>query len=223
MSEGSGKGGHFKLILALALVLGIIGLSVYANTGPKFLSALKTGKVTNMQQAEPFGVSLTTATTALYGKSFSVSSSQFSFEGVCNLVKVGGFKVEGEETRCSASADGFTGSYQYTQFGSLVIGGSANSVKIDSKRYSSSVPTSFEFEVIPIGFSLTGISEPKLSMTVPTGTIERYGKDGSLKSIAYLSQSSLDLNSLVANAQLEKGQLKLTGTVTSVKSEEFSW
>lgn len=222
MSEGA-KGGHFKLVLALVLLIGIIGLVVYANAGHGFLNAFKTGKIANVQQKEPFGIALSTVATALYGKSFTISGSPFSFDGVCSSVKVGGLKIEGDQTRCSASADSFTGTFQYTQFGSILLTGSAGSVKVNSNKYSSATPISFEFEVIPTGFLVTGISEIKISLVAPSGKIERYGKDGSLKSIAYLSQSTLDLNNLVANAMLERGELKLTGTATSVKSEEFSW
>lgn len=223
MTEG-GHGGHLKLILALVLIVGIMGLIAYANSGQKFLEAFKVGKFTEVQPtAEPFGISLTTGVTALYGKSFPIAGSPFSLEGVCSQVKVGGLKIETEETRCSASAESFTGTFQYSPFGSIVLVGSANEVKVNSNKYSAATPISFEFEVIPTGFSIAGLNAGTLSLIAPSGKIEKYGKDGSLKAVAYLSQSTLDLNSLVANAQLQRGELKITGTATSVKSEEFSW
>ena len=224
MVEGV-KGGHFKLILALVLIMGIIGLIAYANTGGKFLQALKIGKFSEVQQqqAEPFGIVLSTETTALYGKSFSIASSPFSFEGICSTVKVGGLNIETEETRCSASADSFTGTFQYSPFGSVLFIGSANSVKVNANKYSSATPISFEFETIPTKFSVAGINVPTVSLVAPTGKIEKYGKDGSLKGIAFLSQSTLDINSLTGSVQLENGELKITGSATSVKSEEFTW
>lgn len=224
MAEGS-KGGHLKLILALVLIVGIMGMIAYANTGQKFLQAFKIGKFADVQSstAEPFGISLTTGVTALYGKSFSIATSPFSFDGVCSLIKVGGLKIETEETRCSASAESFTGAFQYSPFGSILFVGSANAVKVNDNKYSAATPISFEFEVIPAGFIVAGINENAISLVTPSGKIEKYGKDGSLKSVAYLSQSTLDINSLVANAQLERGELKVTGTAASVKSEEFSW
>ncbi len=224
MAEGH-SGGHFKIILALVLIAGIMGLIAYANTGDQFLQAFKIGKFADVQQttAEPFGISLTTGVTALYGKSFSIAGSPFSFEGVCSSLKVGGLDIEREETRCSVSIEGFTGTFQYSPFGSILFVGSGSSVKVDSNRYSSAAPISFEFEAIPAGFFVGGISENKISVVVPAGKIEKYGKDGSLKAVAYLSQSTLDLSSLFGNAQLDNGELKITGTATSVKSEEFSW
>lgn len=224
MAEGHGHG-HFKLILALVLIVGIMGLIGYANTGQKFLQAFKIGKFTEVQptQAEPFGISLTTGVTALYGKSFSIAGSPFSFEGVCSLVTVGGLKIETEETRCSASVESFTGTFQYSPFGSILFTGSADTIKVNANKYISQTAISFEFEVIPAGFVVAGINENSISLIAPSGKIEKYGKDGSLKSIAYLSQSTLDLNSLTASTQLENGELKITGTATSVKSEEFSW
>lgn len=224
MTEGS-RGGHFKLILALVLIAGILGLIVYANAGQNFLKLFKVGRATEVQptQAEPFGISLSTITTALYGKSFSITSSPFSFEGVCSLVNVGGLKIEKEETRCSASADSFTGTFQYSPFGSIIISGSATTVKVDANKYSSQTPISFEFEVIPTGFSVAGINVDSISLIAPSGKIEKYGRDGSLKSIAYLSQSTLDITGLVGSVQLENGELKITGTATSVKSQEFTW
>ena len=224
MTEG-GKGGHFKLVLALVLIAGIMGLIAYANTGQKFLQTFKLGKFTEVQPAttEPFGISISTGVTALYGKSFSITGASFSFEGVCSLVNVGGLKIESEATRCSVSVESFTGTFQYSPFGSLIFTGSGNNIKVDSNKYSAATPISFEFEVIPTGFFVAGINENTISMVAPTGKIDKYGKDGSLKSVAYLSQSTLDLNSLVANVQLEQGELKITGTASSVKSEEFSW
>ena len=224
MAEGS-KGGHLKLILALVLIAGIMGLVAYANTGQKFLQAFKIGKFADVQQpaTEPFGIALSTGVTALYGKSFSIATSPFSFDGVCSLVKVGGLKIETEETRCSASAESFTGTFQYSPFGSILFVGSASSVKVNENKYSATTPISFEFEVIPIGFIVAGINENAISLVTPLGKIEKYGKDGSLKAVAYLSQTTLDINSLVANVQLERGELKVTGTATSVKSEEFIW
>lgn len=224
MAEGS-HGGHFKFILALVLIAGIMGLIAYANTGDKFLQAFKVGKFAEVQlsQREPFGLSLTTGVTAFYGKSFSISASPFSFEGVCSLVKVGGLKIETEETRCSASVESFSGAFQYSPFGSIVFSGSASEVRVNSNKYSAATPMSFELEVIPTAFYVAGINENAVSLVAPSGKIEKYGKDGSLKAVAYLSQSTVDLNSLVANVQLENGELKVTGTATSVKSEEFSW
>lgn len=226
MTEGGHSSHHLKLILALVLIVGIMGLIAYANTGQKFMEAFKLGRFANVQttvQAEPFGVSLTTSATALYGKSFTITSAPFSFDGVCSLIKISGLKIENEETRCSASADSFTGTFQYSPFGSIVFVGSADVVKVNGNKYSASTPISFEFEVIPAGFLVAGINADKISLVAPAGKIEKYGKDGSLKAVAYLSQSTLDINSLIANAQLEKGELKISGTATSVKSEEFSW
>ncbi len=226
MTEGAHSGGHFKLILALGLIAAIMGLIVYANAGDKIMQALKVGKFTETQAPppeEPFGVSLKTAATALYGKSFTIATSPFSFEGVCSTVSVGGLKFETEETRCSASSDSFTGTFQYTPFGSILITGNAPSVKVNSIKYSSAAPTNFEFEVIPTTFSIDGLTTTALSIIAPTGSIEKYARDGSLVGVAYLTQSTLDINSLVASAQLKEGQLTVTGTATSVTNEEFSW
>lgn len=226
MSEGGGKGGHFKLILALVLIVGIMGLVAYANSGEKFLEAFKIGKFANVQQpatAEPFSISMHTGTTALYGKSFSVVGGYFSFDGVCSLVMIGELTMESDETRCSVSVDGFTGTFQYSQYGSVMFTGSGDAVRMGSTKYSAATPVSFEFEVIPTGFTVSGINANSVSLIAPSGKIEKYAKDGSLKAVAFLSQNTLDINSLLANAQLENGELKVTGTATSVKSEEFSW
>lgn len=225
MSEGGHGGHHFKLILAILLVAGILGLVAYGTTGQKFLEALKVGKVTGLStgQAEPFGISLSTVATALYGKSFSISGSPFSFAGVCSQVTISGLKIENNETRCSGSSSSFTGSFQYTQFGSILFVGSADSITINSNKYSTDKPITFELEAIPTGFTVTGVSQDKLSLVAPSGKVEKFGKDGSLKSVAYLSNSSLDINSLFSNVQLDNGELKITGTAISVKSADFSW
>ncbi len=226
MTEKAGHGHHFKLVLALLLVAGIMGLVVYANTSGKLAETFKIGRFANVEsteEKESFSISMTTGTSALYGKKFQISASPFSFEGVCSLIKVGGLRIETQDTRCTASTDSFTGSFEYTSFGSIMFTGTANSVTVDSNKYSLDTPVSFEFEAIPTSFSVSGTSADKISMVAPFGAIEKYGADGSLKGVAYLSQSTLDLNSLVANVRLDQGELKIIGTATSVKSDEFSW
>lgn len=227
MTEGghSSSHRHFKTILAVLLIAGILGMIAYGNAGKNFLEVLKSGKVTDAggNQGKNFGISLTTAATSLYGKSFSITSSPFSVDGVCSIVQVGGINIEPSETRCSAIAENFTGKFDYTAFGSVVFTGAVDSLKFDLSKYSAGSPLSIQLELIPTRLSVAGIISDKLSITAPSGKIDRYGSDGSLKGSEALGQNPIDINNLLANVALSNGELKITGTANSVKSDDFSW
>lgn len=222
MAEG-GRFGHFKLILALVLIVGILGLIAYANTGQKFLEKIKIGRFAQTGETkEPFGIVLTTDTTSLYGKSFSINKAVVNLAGVCNKVKIGSLSVERENTRCLVETSDFLGTFYYTPFGSISVSGQVTSVKLDANTYKSDTAINLEVEVIPVSFFVTGLNEPTFS-TVASGKIEKYSAEGELKGVAFLKSNSLTINNLIVSAQLENGELKVTGTATSVKSDDFSW
>lgn len=223
-SEKSGS--NYKLILAILLIVGIIGIIMYAKFGQNLIENIKSGRITAVNSpppSEPFGITFSTGSTALYGKSFPVEKSMFTFSGVCSSVKINSVKIEREEKRCSGSSDSFTGTFQYTPFGSILFTGSSAALTVNSDKYSSSNSVALEFEIIPSEFSVGGLNEKQISIIAPSGKVEKYGKDGSLKGIAYLSQTSLDISNLNGRVELKDGELKITGTATSVKSQDFSW
>ncbi len=226
MAESSRHGGHhFKTILAVVLIAGILGMIVYGNAGRNFLEALKAGKVTQagLENGKTFGLSLSTDATSLYGKGFPIQTSPFEVDGVCGSIQIGDVSVESSDTRCSAKAENFTGKFDYTSLGSVVFSGTVDSIKLGSNRYSSSTPLKVQMEVIPTALFVAGISAPKLSLKVSSGSIERYSTDGTLKGSEGLTGDAIDINNLLANVELTNGSLKVTGTANSVRSDNFSW
>lgn len=215
---------HFKMFLALVLIVGILGLIAYANTGENLFKNLKVGRFAETQTqttSEPFNIVLTTESTTLYGTSFSLSNSPVTLSGICNSVKIESLTIEGENTRCDIEVD-YTGSFDYSSFGSVTLKGKSSSLKLNSNTYKSDNLINFEIEVIPISLSVIGVSKDKLLLIVPSGKIEKFINE-ELKGVSYLSKSSLEFNNLAGNIELSEGTLKVTGSVTAVKSEEFSW
>lgn len=223
MSEGGGKRSHFKMFLALALIVGIVGLLAYGNQSGNALNSV-IGRFSSVSglAGQPFDIALSTDSTVLYGNSFDLAGSDVTLSGVCNTLKIGALTVEKENTRCTIQVSGYTGRFEYTPFGSIVISGQAPSVKVDSYTYTSGKAVTLEAEVIPLGFSATGLIKSKVSMIAPSGQISKFS-GGELKGVSYLDKTSLDISNLNANAELKDGVLTLTGTATAVKSTEFSW
>ncbi|MEM5808249.1 MAG: hypothetical protein QW818_03900, partial [Candidatus Aenigmatarchaeota archaeon] len=126
------KGGHFKLILALVLIVGILGLIAYANMGQQFLKVFKVGKFADVQKpaAKPFGIVLKTETTTLYGKSLTLTNSVVNLKGVCNTIKLDTVKTKIED-RCTFSSDDVTGNLLY-EAGSIIVRGTSPSITLDS-------------------------------------------------------------------------------------------
>ena len=222
------KRSHFKLILAGLLLAGILGLLFYSATGSTFPQDFKLGMFTDVQKTntEPFGISLSTDTIAFYGKSFNMDNSSFSAKGACSSIKISGTTIKSNDNRCGVSSDNFRGTFQYTTSGSIVFSGTADSLTVNSLEFSNNDtanPVKFEVEVIPALFSANGISSKELVLLAPSGSIQKFGKDGSLKAVSYLSQTSLDISNLLGRVELTTGELKVTGTATSVKGDEFNW
>lgn len=222
------KRSHFKLIVAGLLLAGILGLLFYSATGKTFPQNFTLGMFTNTQKTntEPFGISLSTGTTALYGKSFNIDNSSISASGVCSSIKISGTTIKSSDNRCSISSDSFSGTFQYTQYGSVVFTGTADSLALNTLEFfnnDTANPVKFEIEVIPATLSANGISSKDLALVALSGSIQKFGKDGSLKAVSYLSQTSLDISNLLGRVELTTGELKVTGTATSVKGDEFNW
>ncbi len=225
MSEERQKHSHFKMILAILLLAGIAGLLVYSNAGMPFPQGLSLGMFTSIQPSsgEPFGIILSTGATSLYGNDFKIDKSAVSVNGICNLIKINDITIEKDNAKCDIVVGNFSGTFQYTEFGSIVFMGTSDSLILNSDKYSSSAPVSFDVEIIPVGFSVNGITSKRLSFVAPSGSIQKFGSEGSLKAISYLSNTTLDISNLIGRVELSTDELKVTGTATSVKGDEFDW
>ncbi len=224
MAESSGekKRSNFKMFLALFLIAGIVGLLAYGNKGDNAVSSVL-GRFTNIGAGgDAFDLRLSTDATVLYGNSFALSGSDITISGVCNVVNIGELTIERENTRCTIQTSGYSGKFDYTPFGSIVLAGQSSAVKLDTYTYSSGKPVNFEVEIIPMGMFVTGISKSKLSMVAPFGEIAKFS-NGELKGVSYLSGTPLDINNLNGNIELKDGVLTITGAATAVKSTEFTW
>ncbi|MBI2545458.1 MAG: hypothetical protein HYW22_02595 [Candidatus Aenigmarchaeota archaeon] len=227
MAEEHQKRSHFKMVLAILLLLGIFGLLVYSGSGKNF-SGFAIGNFidsqrTNSGQPQPFGIILTTEASALYGRSFNVDNSSFSAEGTCTSIRVNDLKIEMGDAACMIVSDSFTGTFTYSESGSVIFSGTAGSITLNSDKFSSTSLVNIQVEVVPKDFSVIGVTTKNLNLTANSGNIQKIGKDGSVKTISYLSNTVLDISNLVGRVELSTGELKVTGTATSVKGDDFNW
>ncbi|MBI2543473.1 MAG: hypothetical protein HYW24_04795 [Candidatus Aenigmarchaeota archaeon] len=219
----SGHGHHLKLILALVLILGILGLIAYTNVNGN-IDSLKIGSFVGPKKASASALEivLTTDKTVLYGRTFSLTNSNVNLNGICSIITVSGLTIEGENSRCSVDMGGFSGKFDYSPFGSIVVTGSVSTITVNGQKYTAEKPVSVHIELIPVTFSITGLNINKLSITAPSGQIEKY-VDGSLKGVEYLNQNVLDISNLIGSIQSNELELTIRGAVSSVKSDSFTW
>lgn len=215
---------HLKIWLAVFLVLGILGMMLYTDAGKKTLSVFKVGKFVKPAPADVsrFIVVLNAEKDAFYGLSLSVSDADFVSEGVCQqMIKLGDFTLQKSGTRCKAAISGFKGAFTYTQAGSIQINGDSLNVLLDDTSYSSDKPIHIEMEVIPFTFSLDSFEVGAVPLSSVKGELTKLKDDGSVGAIAYLDNSSIEIDNFLGSLRLDNGKTILNGLASSI--EGLSW
>ncbi|MBI5871895.1 hypothetical protein HZB88_02315 [archaeon] len=218
---------HWKIWLTLVLVVGILGLFLYTDTGKKTLNLFKLGqftKTTATPTGAQFSISLNSNIDAFYSQLYKVTNSSFAANGICRQsIKLNELVLQKEATRCDAILSGFSGTFDYTKAGSIVLSGESSVIFIDDSTYSSSKPIQVELEVIPFKFTLEGLSQQKISLPSVSGDVDRLKEDGSVKAVVYLANNSLEISNFLGSLKLENGTAILNGMANSVKGTDFSW
>lgn len=215
---------HLKLWLAVFLVIGILGLMFYSDVGKNALSLFKVGKFTKPAPTDVsrFLMVLNAEKDAFYGLSLSVSDTNFVSEGICQqTIKLGELTLQKSGTRCKATISGLKGSFTYTQAGSIQIVADSASVSIDDTSYSSDKPIHVEMEVIPFTFSLSSFEVGAIPLSAVRGDLSKLKDDGSIGAIAYLDNSSIEVDNFVGSLRLDNGKAILNGLASSIKG--LSW
>lgn len=218
---------HWKIWLTLILVLGIVGLLLYTDAGKKTLSLFKIPQFTKTVPATTgpqFSITLSSNKEAFYSQMYTVTNSTFTANGICKqFIEINDLVLQKGATRCNVILGGFSGKVEYTNAGSVVASGESSSIILDDSAYSSSKPIKIDLEVIPFTSMVDGVSKQKISLSSVSGSITRFKEDGSVKSVVYLSNNSLEISNFAGSLGLENETAILTGMTNSVKGTDFSW
>ncbi len=223
-----GKGHHhWKIWLTLILILGIVGLLLYTDAGKKTLSLFKIPqfiKTNPTPTGAQFSITLNSNKEAFYSQMYTVTNSTFVANGICRqFIEINDLVLQKGATRCSVILGGFSGKVEYTNAGSVVASGESSSIVLDDSAYSSSKPIKVDLEVIPFTSVVDSLYKQKISLPSVSGTITRFKEDGSIKSVVYLSNNSLEISNFAGSLKLENETVILTGITNSVKGTDFSW
>jgi len=212
---------HWKLWLSIIFVIGIVGMLFYTNA----LSFVKLGNF--VQTVSPpeqyFPMQLESDEQTFYSKSFSISNTSLSAEGVCQQgAKINDISISKDGAVCKVNLNGLEGSFDFTAGGSLIINGNVKSMKIDDSSYSSGKPLKVVIQVVPTKFLLSDLSLKSINLPTASGKISKLRGDGA-SVIGMLNKEPVEISNFIGYLKLEDGKIFLTGESSSVKSQEFKW
>jgi len=218
---------HWKIWLTLILILGIVGLLMYTDAGKKTLSLFKLPqfiKTAPKTTGTQFSIDLSSNKEAFYSQIYTVANSTFTADGICmQFIQINDLVLQKGETRCSITLNGFSGTVEYTNAGSIAVSGESGIVVLDDFAYSSSKPIKIDLEVIPFTSMADSLYKQKFSFASVYGNITRFKEDGSVKSVVYLNNNSLEISNFAGSLKLENETAILSGMTNSVKGTDFSW
>lgn len=215
---------HFKILLALVLVVGILGLVLF-KSGGNTLSLFKVGKFTSTTPStnvSSFLLELDAQKDAFYGLNIDISGTNFVGDGICQqIIKLGDITVQKSGTRCNAEISMATGVFTYTQAGSIRITAKAESITIDGDIYSSNNPIYVDMEMIPFTFSLNPFTANNLPLSATNGDLTKFRDDLSVSATKNLRNESIGINNFMGSLKLEDGKAILFGSASSIQG--LSW
>lgn len=216
---------HWKLLLSIILVVGIMGLLFYTDTGKETLDFFKIGKFveTTPTNVEYFSIELDATEQTFYAQSYKVSNSTFIASGICQqVIKINDINLNRDGVLCKVTLNSLSGSFYYTEGGSTVTTGKVANMKIDDNLYSAE-NMEIRVEVIPNSLLLTGASEKTIVLQSATGKISKLRGDGSVATSGFPENDYLEISNFIGYVNLENGRVVLKGVASSVKAQEFEW
>jgi hypothetical protein len=241
-------GMNWKSLLTVFVILGIGMILLTTERGQKFageaLSSITSGvgnfvsglfsgdfdwSFDKMPSGEQFLISLSIAKESFYEQQYKVSNTSLDSTGICeSSLKVGDVMLHKESMQCHVVAEDMKGTFEYTIAGTVKFEGDVSSLEVDGNSYTSDgsrLKTSLE--MLPSDFKLDGLAERKVTITSATGSINRLGPEGSIKSAEDLDAEQLEISGFVGFIRLEGSNIKLQGLAVSVRGtgahSSFSW
>lgn len=209
-------GNLIKAGIGIIIVIAIIGLLYGTAIGRKFLGILEFGarKIISglasllrfPKKAENyFLMNLSADKESFYGQEFKVESSSSKIKGICLEVKLNDVVVD--ITECEISFLDGNGSIKYqndTIQGSIAV----------SKAMINNLPfkqATLKFEIVPAEFSINGINEKEISISVKDGKLELFNQDGTSKCVIWLKNKITKIYDFTGSFNLKKGSPYLQG------------
>jgi hypothetical protein len=228
---------NFKVLLAVFIIIGIAVMLLRTDSGRNYLSSVGnfvSGLFAGAGgdaggSSGPFGMVMIVDRSAFLSQSFRLQNSSLSVLGLIDsAVDIGGVELRKENIEIEMDLDNVKGTLDYTVAGTLRFEGTVDRAIIDGSSYTlSDRELKVSFEIVPINFVVTGLSERKISLSSATGSIARLNTDGSIKSTEELSAERVDIHRFEGFLELDDTDTKLSGRASSVKGtglqSSFNW
>jgi|GEM_PF-3165010 len=176
-----------------------------------------------------FGLTMTADKNSFLTQSYQLYNSSLSSSGlVQGVIKIGGVDLHKEDMAVRLDLDGTKGAFEYTLAGTLRFDGTVKKIDVDGNYYTSgSGDLKVSFEIVPIEFLVTNLSEKKISLKSAIGSIARLNPDGSIKSTEELAGEQLELYQFAGSLKLAGSNIVLQGSASSVSGtspkSSFKW
>lgn len=224
----------FKLLLAVVVVILIVGVVFFTDTGRQYAEIIKNkivetgGFIFNSGPKKSFNIALQVDSSNrryFYGQKYDAASSSLKASSIYNSIKIDGGEEKTGDNRFDMEIRGFKGSFELTNIDTVKIVGEANYIKIGDYERSREQPYQIEIEAIVFGCS------PACSFTAEsvtsnlvfpslTGDVTKLKSDGSVDQIKYLVDEKLEVEGFMGNFEF-KDSIKLIGNATQVRGADF--
>jgi hypothetical protein len=224
-----------KAILAVVIILAIIGLIFFTDSGKKVIEFLS-GKLSETasfifgpKSTKTFRMSLEVSLDnkkSFYEKSFVMKNSNFTGFSVYNFISVdGGIEKVSGSKRVEIELRGINGKLEITSIGTLRISGEANYIRIGDYERSREKPYQIEIEALPFDCSPSCSFKAEnlnadLNFLVISGEVKKLRSDGSIDQIKYLKEEGLTVQGFSGILEL-KNSIILSGEAVQVKGSNF--
>lgn len=207
-----------KIILAVVIIIGLVGLLFGTEYGRKFLDLLKLGagkivsglssllKISKPKTEGYLPMVLSAEKESFYGKEFTVTDSVLNAKGNCLELKINEAVISISECEVSFSSGNGTLSYLNGNVqGSLDATGIAiNTLSVEQAK--------IDFKITPTEFFFTGIKEEEISVFVKSGELKLSNPDGTPKCTIPLKNKITKISDFSGGLELKDDSAFLKGT-----------
>jgi hypothetical protein len=211
----------WKLMVAVAVVLVILGLLFFTEQGRRYAIALGSltrgltstlgnfiGSFVKIPLGKEFSFELNLNKEAIFGQSFSFSNAGFEALGKILSLKIDGKTWEGgEKVKIELVGSGEIS----VENGKLRLKGDVNLFKFDSWKTSD---VKVEIEIVPESFSINNAKTGLINLTQASGNATKKLEDIELK--VEFDKANLKVENFFGTIEF-KENLKLTGTATNIE------
>jgi hypothetical protein len=222
---------RWKGLLSVFVILGIIGLLLTTESGQQYVDLLReklTGFFPSLsifgEKGEPFFVILRADADNFVGQSFNVKDGSFSSFGLCQgLIWVNDVKIDKGNARCNIDADVVSGSFEFTDAGTIIGKFDSTRLTIDDASFLPSDGLKVQFEIVAFNFLVSGAEKGSIRFDSITGELEKLKSDGSTDQIKNLDAEPLELDGFAGNIRLDGSSITMNGLATGARGSGFSF